>query len=193
MNTRQTWNPDNTLAQVLNQVLPQGGNPIPISQHDYTYDGVGNRQIHTQQIGGSTTPYTYTYDLQNRLLTVTGTTTERYAYDLLGNRLRKDDGTTYTHFAYDAAHQLLGTCVNASPTPCTPSGQFTTTSTATWSGEPTAPPPPRWGTIPRTASSGGYDPENRLVWVGGPAQVPQTYAYDAQGRRVIRDVGSEGT
>ncbi len=120
------------------------------------------------------------YDLLNRLLTVTGNSTECYAYDLLDNRLRQDDGTTYTHYAYDAANQLLGTCVNASLTPCTPPTQFTYDLTGNLVGRTDGPTP----------ITLGYDSENRLVWVGGPAQVPQTYGYDDQGRRVRKTTGA---
>ena len=39
-----------------------------ISQHDYTHDGIGNRQTHAEKVGATTTTtYKYVYDELNRL------------------------------------------------------------------------------------------------------------------------------
>ena len=45
---RYSYNPDNTLANVTNLT----GTTV-ISQHDYSYDGLGNRQTHFSGTGGS--------------------------------------------------------------------------------------------------------------------------------------------
>lgn len=101
---RYTYNPDNSLAQVVNR----SGNNIVISQHDYIYDGFGNRQAHTEQVGAAKTPYTYLYDELNRLTEVQNNAAlvERYTYDPLNNRLSKSDGVTSVYYTYDNANQL---------------------------------------------------------------------------------------
>jgi len=85
VSTRYGYNPDNTLSQVVNRHAD-----TLLSQHDYTYDGVGNRQTHAELIAGTTTPYKYVYDPLNRLSEVRNNTTnaliESYAFDPLGNR-----------------------------------------------------------------------------------------------------------
>jgi len=40
VNTRYTWNADGTLAQVVNR----SNTATILSQHDYLYDGFGNRR-----------------------------------------------------------------------------------------------------------------------------------------------------
>jgi YD repeat-containing protein len=80
---------------------------ITISQHDYTYDGVGNRITHSELINGTINPYTYAYDALNRLTTVTNTSTsavESYAYDPLGNRSAKTAAGSTLAYVYDAAN-----------------------------------------------------------------------------------------
>ncbi|MFA7059513.1 MAG: hypothetical protein WC156_01690 [Pedobacter sp.] len=57
------YNADNTLSQVVNKTTASS----IISQHDYTYDGVGNRLTHTEKVGATTTAYSYLYDALNRL------------------------------------------------------------------------------------------------------------------------------
>ena len=55
VNTQYSYNADNTLTQLINR----HGSGMIISQHDYTYDQVGNRKSHNELIGGVTTPYSY--------------------------------------------------------------------------------------------------------------------------------------
>jgi YD repeat-containing protein len=105
VNTQYIYNRDNTLKQLINR----HGAGITISQHDYTYDPVGNRASHTELINGTTNPYSYAYDALNRLTSVTNTntsTTESYAYDPLGNRNTKTAGGTTLAYVYDNANQL---------------------------------------------------------------------------------------
>ena len=178
-NTRYTYNPDNTLAQVLNQL-----GSTTISQHTYTYDGVGNRQTHTELIAGATTPYQYVYDSLNRLIQVsngaTGAVLENDAYDPLGNRLTKTSGSAAAYYRYDAANQLTETCADAA---CT-----TTTGTFTYDLN--------GNLVSRTdgpATSMAYDAENHLAWISVAGQPEQTYAYDDQGRRIRKTVGGTTT
>jgi YD repeat-containing protein len=97
VNTQYSYNADNTLAQLINR----HGSGMIISQHDYTYDQVGNRKSHNELIGGVTTPYTYGYDNLNRLTSVNGS--ETYAYDPLGNRRTKTSGGSTLAYVYDNA------------------------------------------------------------------------------------------
>ncbi|RTL29129.1 MAG: type IV secretion protein Rhs [Burkholderiales bacterium] len=103
-----TYNEDNSLHQIVNK---DTANDI-LSQHDYAYDGVGNRVLQAENVGGITISYAYTYDELNRLTQVTnGTDTqqENYTYDALNNRLTKSVGQsspTVLAYKYDAANQL---------------------------------------------------------------------------------------
>lgn len=104
-----TYYEDNSIKQVNNGYV--ANNVLTaLSQHDYTYDGVGNRKSHVQGIiNNSSITYSYTYDALNRLTRVTnGTATQQedYTYDALGNRLTKQVGTTVTAYVHDAANQL---------------------------------------------------------------------------------------
>ena len=80
-----------------------------INSYNYAYDGNGN-QVAKLDIGGTTT---YTYDVLNRLASVTepgGKVTE-YAFDEAGNRETQEvtDGTdiSLTTYTYNAQNQLL--------------------------------------------------------------------------------------
>ena len=173
--SRYTWNPDNTLQELVTQV----GSTV-LSQHTYTYDGVGNRHTHAETIGGTTIPYSYTYDALNRLSTVTNTSTntgESYTYDVLGNRLTKTDSLATLSYLYNPANQLTEI----------QSGGLTQT---TFGYDPNGNLSTRVdGTL---TTSYTYDPENRLVGVQG-GSFDQTYTYDAQGRRISKATGGTAT
>jgi YD repeat-containing protein len=53
---------------------------------------------------------TYTYDLNNRLITTTqgGTVKGEYEYDGLGRRVKKTVGSVTTYFLYDLTGSLIG-------------------------------------------------------------------------------------
>ena len=108
MNTQFAWNADNTLAQLKNR-LGAGDSQI-VTQHDYSYDEVGNRATHIEKINGTTTPYKYGYDALSRLTEVRNNSTndliEGFTYDSLGNRTTRTDGAMTWYFNYDAANQL---------------------------------------------------------------------------------------
>lgn len=156
-----------------------------ISQHDYTYDGMGNRLTHTEVIGTTTTPYRYVYDELNRLTEVRNNQTsvliEGYTYDPLNNRLTKTDGTNTVYYIYDAANQLkevrqgsiygtllasLGYDDNGN---LTSKVEGSTTTSLTW------------------------DALNRLTQVTKTGISSQSYIYDDQGRRISKTVGSTTT
>ncbi len=179
MRTGYTYHPDNTLKELATQV----GSTI-LSKHEYTYDGVGNRQTHTERIGETTTPYWYKYDPLNRLVEVrdtnsTGTLIEGYTYDVLGNRLTRTDSLATLTYLYDPANQL---------TEIRNGGLTQTTLAYDLSGNLAT----RLDGALTTAYT--YDAENRLVTVSA-GSLNEFYAYDHQGRRVSKHVLSqvEGT
>ena len=180
VNTRYRYNPDNTLRQVLNRV--GFADTTILSQHDYSYDGIGNRFTHIEKIGASTTAYKYVYDPLDRLLevldNVTNALKEAYAYDSLGNRLTKTDGVTTLAYVYDAANQVKEIRQGS------PSGALLASLTYDLNGNLTNRGDGRTLT---------YDPLNRLTQVDESGQPTQTYAYDDQGRRVRKTVGSAAT
>lgn len=61
-----------------------------VTQHDYTYNGVGQRKSAQDRLG------IYAPPAMN----------EAYAYDPLGNRTTKTDGSNPLYYVYDAANQL---------------------------------------------------------------------------------------
>src|SRR3972149_4221433 len=97
-NTQYVYNADNTLSQVKTRFGQTDATVL--SKHDYTYDGVGNRQTHIELINGTTTPYKYVYDPLDRLIEVRDNTSnaliESYGFDSLGNRMLKADTSTTT-------------------------------------------------------------------------------------------------
>jgi YD repeat-containing protein len=76
VNAQYTWNNDNTLAQVRNRF--NYSDTFVVSQHDYTYNGVGQRQGAQDKLG------IYAPPAMN----------ETYAYDPLGNRTTRNDGSS---------------------------------------------------------------------------------------------------
>lgn len=88
---RMAYNADNSLGQVVNRT-----NAGILSQHVYTYDGVGNRKTQAETVGATLTNYAYGYDELNRLVQVANgvaTAQENFTYhyhlhgdDPLGNR-----------------------------------------------------------------------------------------------------------
>ena len=82
------YNPDNSLAQGVNRT----DTGAILTQHDYTYDGVGNRAGQTENINGVPLNYAYSYDELTRLTQVangTPASQENYRYDPLGNTQRR--------------------------------------------------------------------------------------------------------
>jgi RHS repeat-associated protein len=178
--TQYTWNADNTLARVQNRA-GTGATTI-VSQHDYTYDGVGNRRTHTERVGATTTPHRYVYDALDRLIEVRNNTSSallaRYAYDPLGNRITKSDGVSTTAYLYDAANQLTELRQGS------PSGASLGALTYDLNGNLIQ---KKSGATTTTLT---YDALNRVTQVQKTGVSTQAYQYDDQGRRVRRTVGS---
>ncbi|MBI2780053.1 MAG: RHS repeat-associated core domain-containing protein [Gammaproteobacteria bacterium] len=175
---RYQYNPDNTLKQVLNRA-PGGA---ILSQHDYTYDGIGNRQTHAEQIDGATKNWSYGYDALDRLVSASdGATAESYAYDPLNNRTQKTAGGATLAYVYDAANQLREIRQNS------PTGTLLASLGYDANGNLTG------KTEGATATTLGYDTLNRLTQVQKTGIATQSYQYDDQGRRIGKTVGATTT
>ena len=94
----------------LQQNAPQGG-PAPqyifdannrISGSGVLYDAAGN--ITNDGLGN-----TYTYDAENRLITVSGAGSASYVYDAMGRRVQTTVGSNQYGFIYDQNGHLLTT------------------------------------------------------------------------------------
>ncbi|MCX5805758.1 MAG: penicillin-insensitive murein endopeptidase [Proteobacteria bacterium] len=183
VNTQYTYNPDNSLAKVVNLTSSSS----VISQHDYTYDPFGNRQTHTEQIGSTNTPYKYIYDALNRLTEVwnnsNNTLKERYGYDPLGNRKTKTDGTNIVYYVYDAANQLNSIRQGSE------NGAVVVNLHYDYNGNMDQKTEDEGTTVTDIT----YDALNRLTQVNKTGQSTQTYAYDDQGRRISKTVGASTT
>lgn len=170
VNTQYTWNNDNTLAQVKNRDLYSDN--FILSQHDYTYNGVGQRKTGQDKLGA------YAQPAMN----------EAYAYDPLGNRTTKTDGSTPLYYVYDAANQLkeirqtnaagaLLTAMiydaNGNLAQKCEGGGVTTNGTTNCTGA--------------SVTTLTYDALNQLVQANKDGQLSQ-YAYDDAGRRIKKTV-----
>ena len=190
-NTQFAWNPDNTLAQLKNR-LGASDSQI-VTQHDYSYDEVGNRATHIEKIGGTTTPYKYGYDALSRLIEVRNNSTndliEAFSYDSLGNRTTRTDGATTWYFNYDAANQLEEIRRDSAAGPLTAGFVYDDNGNLTQKCES--------GTVSRsaTACSGStilnlaYDSLDRLAQADKTGIANEIYQYDPQGRRIRKTVG----
>jgi RHS repeat-associated protein len=186
---RYAWHADDTLAEVVNQ---QGG--AVLSHHAYTYDPVGNRVTHTEQIAGTTAAWAYAYDALDRLLEARDTTAvppvvEQYAYDVLGNRTGKSDGVTTIRYLHDAANQLTeirqGTTTGPLQGALVYDAAGNVVKKCVGGGV----------SVTATDCSGSavlglaYDPLNRLIQATRTGRPTEQYGYDAEGRRVLKTVG----
>ncbi len=175
---RYLYNEDNTLHQVVNRNTAS----TILTQHDYAYDGVGNRLSHAEQIGGTTLNYAYSYDELKRLTQVangTASQQESYAYDPLGNRTVKSIGnpasTTYAYL-YDNANQLKEIHSGSLGGPLLATLNYDANGNLTSDGT-------------RTYT---WDPINQLSQVTRGA-TSVAYSYDSQGRRVKKVTGGQTT
>jgi RHS repeat-associated protein len=185
-----TYFADGRLEQLVNRAAGGG----LVSQHDYTYDGVGNRDSHVELIAGVTMPYKYVYDALSQLLEVrhkdTNALIESYAYDQWGNRTRRTgDGLTRL-YKYDLANQLTEIHQTTVTGPLLGGLVYDANGSSIKKCE--------GGTV--TVSSSGctgdsvltltYDGGNKLVQAAKTGLPPETYAYDPEDRRVRKTVGS---
>lgn len=193
VNTQYSYNADNTLQQVINR----HGSGTIISQHDYTYDGVGNRATHNELIGGATTPYKYVYDELTRLTEVRNNTTdnllEGYAYDPLGNRRTKTSGGTTLAYFYDDANQLREIHTGSAGGPLSASLLYDNNGNLQKKcegGTITVSPTSCAG---NTVTDLTHDSLNRLTQVAKTGISTEMYKYDDGGRRIQKTVGGIAT
>lgn len=192
VNTRYSYNADDSLQQLVNR----SGATTTISQHNYTYDGFGNRKTHAEAIAGTTVNYNYTYDSLNRLLQVANGTPaqqETYSYDPLGNRVSKTVNATTpvkTVYIYDAANQLLESRNNSATGTMLQAFVYDAAGNVTKKAE--------GGTVTRTATdctgttvtSLTYNALNRLTQVSKTGLNAEQYGYDDAGRRIRKTIGA---
>ncbi len=175
---RYSYNADNSLKQVVNRTNATA----IISQHDYTYDGVGNRLTHAENVAGATTSYGYLYDELNRLTQVgngMAAQQENYGYDPLNNRTTKQVNATtpvITAFVYDAANQLKEIRQDNAAGPLLASLSYDDNGNMTSKTE---------GATTTTLT---YNALNQLAQVDKTGISTQTYSYDDQGRRIKKTV-----
>ncbi|HBG05564.1 MAG: hypothetical protein A2075_07590 [Geobacteraceae bacterium GWC2_58_44] len=180
VNSLYTYNADNSLEKVVNR---SNASTI-ISQHVYSYDGVGNRLTHAESVGGVTINYGYQYDALNRLTQVgngTAPQQENYGYDPLNNRTTKKVNITtpvITAYVYDAANQLKEI------------RQESTTGTVLASMLYDDNGNMYQKTEGATTTTLGYDALNRLTQVDKTGISTQNYTYDDQGRRIAKTIDS---
>nr|WP_256381552.1 RHS repeat-associated core domain-containing protein [Sulfuricella sp. T08] len=171
---RYAYNADNSLKQLVNRNTAS----TILTQHDYTYDGVGNRASQTENIGGSTLNYAYSYDELSRLTQITNGTAaqqENDSYDPWNNRTLKSIGNPATStlaYKYDDANQL--TEIH--------NGTITGTLLSTLSYDNN-------GNLQSDGSrSYTWDALNQLAQVTKGATTV-AYGYDADGRRIRKVTG----
>lgn len=178
-----SFNPDNTLAQLINR----HGSGMIISQHDYTYDQAGNRKSQNELIGGVTTPYTYGDNL-NRLTGVNGS--ETYAYDPLGNGRTKTSGGSTLAYVYDNANQLLEIHSGSSGGPLTAGLVYDNNGNLQKKCERGTVTVSSSNCTGTTVTDLTHDTFNRLAQVAKTGISTQTYKYDDRGRRIQKVNGS---
>ena len=169
INAQYTWNADNTLAQVNNRF--NYSDTFVVSQHDYTYNGVGQRKDALEKLGVYTPP----------------AINDAYTYDPVGNRQSKSDGISPLYYVYDAANQLLEVHAGSEAGPMAQAFVYDDNGNLTAKCE--------GGTVTRSATTCGgtsitslaYDALNRLAQVDKNGQLSQ-YAYDDAGRRIRKTV-----
>ncbi|KAF0218592.1 MAG: RHS repeat-associated core domain-containing [Geobacteraceae bacterium] len=180
---RYSYNADNSLKQVVNRTSASS----ILTQHDYTYDGVGNRKTHTEKVSTTTTSYTYSYDELSRLTQVSNGNAaqqENYGYDPLGNRLTKQVNATtpvVTAYVYDAANQLKEIHQDS------PTGTLLASLLYDANGNMYQ------KTEGATTTTLTYDALNRLTQATKTGIPAQSYSYDDQGRRIAKSVGGTST
>jgi len=181
--TRYRYNADDSLAQLVNLAA----NRTVISQHDYTYDGFGNRATQADLIRTVTTNRTYTYDPLDRLTAVRdadngNTLIEGYDYDPLNNRrsVTAADGTVRAYL-HDAANQLTEIRQTTTTGPILSQFSYDTNGNL----------------INKTEGANtlglSYDALDRLVQADINGIPSETYAYDPQGRRIEKNANGSLT
>jgi RHS repeat-associated protein len=105
-----TWDYDDLYR--LTEEARYNASSTLITETDFTYDDVGNRE--TQTVDTVTTTYTYN-DLNQLDYSVTSSVTTDYEYDLRGNLLNVDEGDDddlEVEYAYTAEDELAGAIIH---------------------------------------------------------------------------------
>jgi RHS repeat-associated protein len=93
------------LYRLVSETIADSG---MVESFTYTYDNVGNRlsKVECMDLDCETT--SYTYNLNNQLLTETaGTDVTQYFYDTNGNTIEKSTGALITSYYYDHQNRLV--------------------------------------------------------------------------------------
>ncbi|MDI1348680.1 RHS repeat-associated core domain-containing protein [Aquabacterium sp.] len=177
VSARFAYNEDNSLRQVVNRDTASH----ILSQHDYAYDGVGQRASQVDNMAGTTYSNAYTYDELKRLVGVNASVGGQtsFRYDPLGNRTAIGDanGNPLIALQYDAANQLTQASLaiaNFTPTPINydANGNLTSDGLRTYT----------------------WDALDQLTQVsGGGSGAPVNYSYDDSGRRISKATGGTTT
>ncbi len=136
----------------------------------YNYDKLGRITAKTETISGTTTVYSYTYDLPGRLSAVArnGATISSYSYDSNGNRLSYSNAGGVITGTYDAQDRLLH--------------YGTATYNYTANGELLT------KTVGAQTTAYQYDALGNLMAVTLPSGTPITYLVDGRNRRIGKRV-----
>ena len=193
VNTQYSYNRDNTLQKIINR----HGAGITISQHDYLYDGVGNRITHSELINGTTTPNKYVYDNLNRLTEVRNNDTnaliESYSFGAVGNRIASQSsafGGATVYYNHDAANQLIDIRTGSSSGPLVAGFVYDENGNLTKKCESGTVTVSSSNCTGSTVTDLTHDSFNRLTQVAKTSISTESYKYDDQGNRIQKTVGS---
>ena len=174
-NSQYAWNPDGSLAQVINRV--DYHDHATLSQHAYSYTPLGQRASLLEKVGPLAQPpqdSSYAYDPWNNRTRHSQHSQTRYAqYDaaqqLIAERSGSPSGPLVAAYLYDAGGNLRKRCeggtVTRSGGDCT--GALVTQLT--------------------------WNPYDELIKVNKTGQPTEEYRYDAAGRRIIKLVNGQAT
>jgi RHS repeat-associated protein len=164
----------NRTVQLTNFLAPATN----LSQFNYKYDGAGNR-VRVVELNGDTVTWAYdnTYQLLGERRSGVNSYAITYTYDPAGNRLTQRASGSPTTYAYDPANELL--------TARTPGGN--TTYAYDKSGNQLTVSAPG-----NARTSFTWDIESRLTTARLATGVRNTFQYDGDGKRVLRQ-DSSGT
>jgi len=195
VNTRYTYNEDNSIKQVVNR----SNNETILSQHDYTYNNLGQMDTHLESITGIPVSYKYEYDSLGRLTQIkdranADTLIESYSYDAIGNRKSKTNyqGTNTTvAYVYDDANQLTEIRQNTTAGSLLVGFVYDDNGNLTKKCE-------NGIVIRNTSNCAGdvitdltYDALDRTVQVSKTGNPTENYQYDVQNRRIEKQVGTD--
>ncbi len=182
VDTRISYNTDNSVSQVLNRAANGG----LVSQHIYTYDGHGNRDTLLQQITGSANNTRFEYDKLNRLIATKNINAanaliEGYSYDYWGNRtsVTASDNSVKAYI-YDAVDPKKLIEIRQTDN----NGALLTSFGYDNNGNITN------KTEGATSLVLAYDALNRLSQADKTGLPTETYQYDPQGNRIEKTVGT---